>query len=101
MIAHFLGVDHCGHKHGPMHSEMGRKLLEMNRLIEEMTVRMDDDTTLIVIGDHGMTATGKSNSIQLYALTVEYVLLLCCIKLPFQIISYYSLPHQHINQGLI
>lgn len=59
MIAHFLGVDHCGHKHGPMHREMGRKLSEMNRLIKDLTVRMDDDTTLIVIGDHGMTVTGK------------------------------------------
>lgn len=34
LIAHFLGVDHCGHKYGPLHSEMTRKLTEMNQIIE-------------------------------------------------------------------
>lgn len=33
LIAHFLGVDHCGHKHGPLHEEMSRKLDEMNDVI--------------------------------------------------------------------
>lgn len=33
LIAHFLGVDHCGHKHGPLHEEMSRKLAEMNDVI--------------------------------------------------------------------
>ncbi|XP_037050771.1 GPI ethanolamine phosphate transferase 3 [Bradysia coprophila] len=58
MIAHFLGVDHCGHKYGPLHSEMSRKLTEMNEEIEKVIEQMDDDTTLYVIGDHGMTVTG-------------------------------------------
>src|SRR5437764_91394 len=26
IIAHFLGVDHCGHRYGPLHIEMKRKL---------------------------------------------------------------------------
>lgn len=60
IIAHYLGVDHCGHKYGPLHSEMSRKLNEMNGEIEKVIAQMDDDTTLYVIGDHGMTATGKS-----------------------------------------
>lgn len=34
LVAHFLGVDHCGHKYGPMHSEMTRKLTEMNEVLE-------------------------------------------------------------------
>lgn len=59
LIAHFLGVDHCGHKHGPHHSEMSRKLKDMNAVIEDMVYQMDEDTTLLVVGDHGMTATGK------------------------------------------
>ena len=58
LIAHFLGVDHCGHKHGPMHNEMSRKLKEMNAVIEDVVEKMDNDTTLFVIGDHGMTGTG-------------------------------------------
>lgn len=61
MIAHFLGVDHCGHKYGPLHSEMSRKLTEMNAEIEKVIEQMDDDTTLYVIGDHGMTVTGRSS----------------------------------------
>lgn len=33
LIAHFLGVDHCGHKYGPLHNEMARKLSEMDNVI--------------------------------------------------------------------
>ena len=58
LIAHFLGVDHCGHKYGPLHAEMGRKLSEMNEVIDKVIKNMDDDTMLIVMGDHGMTITG-------------------------------------------
>ncbi|XP_053676806.1 GPI ethanolamine phosphate transferase 3 [Anopheles nili] len=58
IVAHFLGVDHCGHRYGPSHDEMRRKLREMNEVIRNVTERMADGTTLIVIGDHGMTKTG-------------------------------------------
>lgn len=58
LVAHYLGVDHCGHKHGPFHEEMSRKLREMNAIIENIINQMDDETTLFVIGDHGMTVTG-------------------------------------------
>lgn len=33
IIAHFLGVDHCGHRYGPFHIEMKKKLQEMNHVI--------------------------------------------------------------------
>ena len=33
LIAHFLGVDHCGHRYGPNHPEMTRKLEQMDRVI--------------------------------------------------------------------
>lgn len=33
MIAHYLGVDHCGHRYGPNHPEMGSKLTQMNQNI--------------------------------------------------------------------
>ncbi|XP_004521984.1 GPI ethanolamine phosphate transferase 3 [Ceratitis capitata] len=58
LIAHFLGVDHCGHKHGPLHEEMERKLNEMNEVIKFVAAKMDSGTTLLVMGDHGMTASG-------------------------------------------
>ena len=35
-IGHFLGVDHAGHKFGPNHHEMARKLGEMNSVIEKV-----------------------------------------------------------------
>lgn len=58
LIAHFLGVDHCGHKYGPYHPEMTRKLGQMNDVIRDVVDTIDDDTVLFVIGDHGMTSTG-------------------------------------------
>ncbi|GLH12441.1 GPI ethanolamine phosphate transferase 3 [Gryllus bimaculatus] len=58
LIAHFLGVDHCGHRYGPQHVEMSRKLQEMNDVIRNVVNTMDDSTMLFVIGDHGMTSHG-------------------------------------------
>lgn len=47
LVAHFLGVDHCGHKHGPLHREMTRKLTEMNDVIKKLAETIDNDTMLI------------------------------------------------------
>nr|XP_008506738.1 PREDICTED: GPI ethanolamine phosphate transferase 3 isoform X2 [Equus przewalskii] len=58
LIAHFLGVDHCGHKHGPYHPEMAKKLSQMDQVIQELVERLENDTLLVVIGDHGMTMSG-------------------------------------------
>ncbi|CAB3407098.1 unnamed protein product [Caenorhabditis bovis] len=58
IIAHFLGVDHCGHKYGPKHPVMADTLRKMDRIIGETLNGMRDDDLLMVIGDHGMTITG-------------------------------------------
>lgn len=58
LVAHSLGVDHCGHKHGPYHAEMKRKLTEVDQMIRGIISQMQDNTVLFVIGDHGMTDTG-------------------------------------------
>ncbi|NP_001085798.1 phosphatidylinositol glycan anchor biosynthesis class O L homeolog [Xenopus laevis] len=58
IIAHFLGVDHCGHKHGPDHPETANKLTQMNQVISSLVEHLDDKTLLLVAGDHGMTDTG-------------------------------------------
>ncbi|XP_057354780.1 GPI ethanolamine phosphate transferase 3 isoform X3 [Manis pentadactyla] len=58
LIAHFLGVDHCGHKHGPYHPEMAKKLSQMDQVIQQLVERLENDTLLVVIGDHGMTMSG-------------------------------------------
>ena len=34
IIAHFLGVDHCGHKYGPNHPVMEAKLAQMDDVIK-------------------------------------------------------------------
>ncbi|KAI8994493.1 hypothetical protein BDB01DRAFT_772999 [Pilobolus umbonatus] len=58
MVAHFLGVDHCGHTHGPSHPNMERKLRQMNQIIERLVPHINNDTLLVVMGDHGMTTDG-------------------------------------------
>ncbi|XP_063152018.1 GPI ethanolamine phosphate transferase 3 isoform X1 [Candoia aspera] len=58
LIAHFLGVDHCGHKHGPNHPEMAKKLSQMDEMLWSLVDRLENDTLLLVAGDHGMTETG-------------------------------------------
>ncbi|XP_042305847.1 GPI ethanolamine phosphate transferase 3 isoform X2 [Sceloporus undulatus] len=58
LIAHFLGVDHCGHKHGPDHPEMAKKLSQMDEMLRLLVDHLANDTLLLVAGDHGMTGTG-------------------------------------------
>ncbi|XP_014781790.1 GPI ethanolamine phosphate transferase 3 isoform X1 [Octopus bimaculoides] len=57
-IAHFLGVDHCGHRFGPNHTAMAEKLSQMNEMLDSVMKLMKDDTILFLFGDHGMTDTG-------------------------------------------
>jgi len=58
VFGHFLGVDHAGHRYGPEHPAMAEKLRQMNEVLERLTQRIDDDTVLVVMGDHGMDSKG-------------------------------------------
>ncbi|XP_072391039.1 GPI ethanolamine phosphate transferase 3 isoform X1 [Diabrotica undecimpunctata] len=60
LIGHFLGVDHCGHRYGPNHPEMERKLGEIDDVIRHVVSKINktENMMLFVIGDHGMTSTG-------------------------------------------
>ncbi|KAJ3142884.1 mannose-ethanolamine phosphotransferase gpi13 [Geranomyces variabilis] len=58
LIAHFLGVDHAGHRYGPAHPAMGEKLTQMNGVLVDLFKQVDDDTVVFVIGDHGMDPKG-------------------------------------------
>jgi len=58
LVAHYLGVDHAGHKHGPRHQEMSRKLGEMNQALDRVVHELPPKSLLLVFGDHGMTQTG-------------------------------------------
>eukprot|EP01079_Euglenida_sp_SAG-EU17-18_P005132 gene5132-5217_t len=57
-IAHFLGVDHAGHRYGPNHPEMARKLSQMDAVILQVLQDMPTGATLLVFGDHGMSPSG-------------------------------------------
>ncbi|GKZ37412.1 hypothetical protein AbraIFM66950_008935 [Aspergillus brasiliensis] len=59
IIGHFLGVDHVGHLFGPGHPEMRAKLVQMNGIVREVMEEIDDETLLIVMGDHGMDENGN------------------------------------------
>ncbi|EGD93375.1 hypothetical protein TESG_00922 [Trichophyton tonsurans CBS 112818] len=58
LIGHYLGVDHAGHRYGPDHPAMADKLAEMDALIRKMMDAIDDQTLLVVMGDHGMDPKG-------------------------------------------
>ncbi|KAL2270383.1 hypothetical protein VTJ83DRAFT_2567 [Remersonia thermophila] len=58
LIGHCLGVDHAGHRYGPNHPEMTKKLQQMDRFIRDLAATIDDKTVLIVMGDHGMDSKG-------------------------------------------
>ncbi|PYI06478.1 GPI ethanolamine phosphate transferase 3 [Aspergillus sclerotiicarbonarius CBS 121057] len=59
IIAHFLGVDHVGHRFGPAHPEMRGKLHQMDGIVREVMREVDDETVLVVMGDHGMDENGN------------------------------------------
>ncbi|KAJ1960699.1 mannose-ethanolamine phosphotransferase gpi13 [Dipsacomyces acuminosporus] len=61
MIAHCLGVDHCGHRFGPDHPAISQKLRQMNQVIElivDSINKSNRSTALYVFGDHGMDPKG-------------------------------------------
>ncbi|KAG6614661.1 gpi ethanolamine phosphate transferase 3 [Phytophthora cinnamomi] len=64
LIAHFLGVDHVGHTHGPSSVFMAEKLDEMNGVLKKLLQELKEmpggeDVLLAVLGDHGMSADGN------------------------------------------
>uniref|UniRef100_A0A8H7Y5A2 GPI ethanolamine phosphate transferase 2 C-terminal domain-containing protein n=1 Tax=Psilocybe cubensis TaxID=181762 RepID=A0A8H7Y5A2_PSICU len=58
LIGHFLGVDHVGHRLGPDHPSMKLKLEQMNAVLTRVVETIDEDTLLVVLGDHGMDRSG-------------------------------------------
>ncbi|KAI8977783.1 hypothetical protein BD414DRAFT_466676 [Trametes punicea] len=58
LIGHFLGVDHVGHRVGPDHPTMRAKQQQMDDVLRRVVDLLDDDTLLILLGDHGMDRKG-------------------------------------------
>jgi phosphatidylinositol glycan class O len=56
LIGHIAGIDHAGHYFMNMeHPELERKVMDAEKIVQEIIDKMDDDTVLIAFGDHGMT----------------------------------------------
>jgi len=58
MIAHVIGIGSAGRTVGSYHKEFERKLIDTSEIINTIVDRMDRHTTLIILGDHGMTNNG-------------------------------------------
>lgn len=58
LVAHFLGVDHVGHRYGPHHFEMEDKLTQLNGFLTDLFESVSNDTVIFVFGDHGMDPKG-------------------------------------------
>ena len=58
IIGHGLGVDHVGHRVGPDTPTMTVKLEQMNDVLTQVVERLDHDTLLVMLGDHGMDTRG-------------------------------------------
>lgn len=59
IIGHMLGVDHVGHTYYANHPSMALKLKQVDTFIRKIIEKLDDDTLLLVFGDHGMTDDGN------------------------------------------
>lgn len=64
MILHYLGLDHIGHKSGPLSPNMFPKQREMDGIVEIIYEAMRslphlENTLLVLAGDHGMNSAGN------------------------------------------
>ena len=59
LVCHVIGIDHAGHTFYSSHPELERKITETQTIIEDVIEAMDDDTVLLLYGDHGMTEDGN------------------------------------------
>ncbi len=59
LIAHFLGLDHAGHTFGRDTPQIESKLNQLDAFLANLVPQIASDTLLVVLGDHGMTASGN------------------------------------------
>jgi len=64
MIMHYLGLDHIGHKSGPLSPNMFPKQQEMDGIVETIYEAIDSlphlqNALLVLAGDHGMNSAGN------------------------------------------
>ena len=110
LIGHFLGVDHVGHRVGPDHPSMKAKLQQMNDVLTRVVEKMDDDTLLIVLGDHGMDRTGDhggdgvlETSSAMWIYSKSHALIDTSLSVPSGLLQFKTfpgttIPHRSIQQ---
>lgn len=54
-----IGIDHAGHTFHANHTEIERKIKETNAILKDVIKKFDEDTVLLLYGDHGMTSDGN------------------------------------------
>ncbi|CAM9011025.1 unnamed protein product [Wickerhamomyces anomalus] len=59
LILHYLGLDHIGHKGGPKSIFMPPKQQEMDLIVKRIYESLQEDTLLVLLGDHGMNDLGN------------------------------------------
>ena len=59
LIGHMLGVDHMAHLKGVLDPGVSKVKNKIDEFLVELANGMDDETTLILTGDHGSTLTGS------------------------------------------
>jgi len=52
-------MDHAGHVTDIYSDDHNRKRFDIEKSLEKLIDNMDDDTTLVLFGDHGQTKTGS------------------------------------------
>jgi phosphatidylinositol glycan class O len=110
LIGHFLGVDHVGHRVGPDHPSMKAKLQQMNNVLKRVVELLDDDTLLVVLGDHGMDRSGDhggdgilETSSALWVYSKKRTISQTSIRVPSGLVRYTTypdstVPHRAIQQ---
>eukprot|EP00002_Diphylleia_rotans_P025186 TRINITY_DN4980_c0_g2_i1.p1 TRINITY_DN4980_c0_g2~~TRINITY_DN4980_c0_g2_i1.p1 ORF type:complete len:1051 (+),score=83.85 TRINITY_DN4980_c0_g2_i1:92-3244(+) len=58
-IAHFLGVDHAAHAYDYTSPHTISKVKEIDKILDDFLDSMQDDTYVLILGDHGATLDGN------------------------------------------
>ena len=108
LIGHFLGVDHVGHRVGPDHPSMKAKLQQMNDVLTRVVEKLDDDTLLIVLGDHGMDRSGDhggdgilETSSAMWIYSKNHALIDTSFSVPSGLLQYKTFPETTIRHRSI
>ena len=78
MILHFLGLDHIGHKGGSRSANMPSKQIEIDSVVRdvyESLLSKDNNTLMVLLGDHGMNDAGNHGGSSLGEVSAGMVLI--------------------------